>query len=219
MIDYSAARLNMVESQLRTNKVTDEAVLAAFLAVPREPFVPPALAGIAYSDDDIPLGGGRVLMQPMVLARLLQLAAIAPGDGVLQIGAATGYAAALLARLAARVVAVESDARLAATARARLAALAAANVSLIEGPLDQGHPPGAPYAVIVIDSAVGAVPDQVARQLAEGGRLVTVWRPDGGMGQAMVMTRVGDAWSRRPVFDAGTGALLPGFRPQPAFVF
>ncbi len=119
MIDFTAARLNMVESQLRTNKVTDEAVLAAFRAVPREQFVPAALAGIAYSDDDISLGDGRVLLQPMVLARLLQLAALAPGDGVLEVGAASGYAAALLARLASRVVAVESNARLAAIARTR----------------------------------------------------------------------------------------------------
>ena len=116
MIDYRAARLNMVESQLRTNKVTDEAVLDAFLAVPRERFVPDHLAGIAYVDEDIPLGGGRFLMEPMVLARLMQLAAIGPEDGVLEIGAATGYAAALWRGWRARVVAVESDAGLAAIA-------------------------------------------------------------------------------------------------------
>ena len=93
MLDYRAARLNMVESQLRTNKVTDEAVLDAFLAVPRERFVPDHLDGIAYVDEDIPLGGGRFLLEPMVLARLMQIAAIGPEDGVLVIGAATGYAA------------------------------------------------------------------------------------------------------------------------------
>src|SRR6185312_17139031 len=106
MFDYRAARLNMVESQLRTNKVTDEAILDAFLDVPRERFVPDHLAGIAYNDEDIPLGGGRYLLEPMVLARLLQLAGIGPEDGVLEIGAATGYATAILSRLAARVVAV-----------------------------------------------------------------------------------------------------------------
>ena len=108
MFDYRAARLTMVESQLRTNKVTDEAVLDAFLAVPRERFVPEALRGIAYGDDVVPLGGGRFMLAPMVLARLLQLAAIAPGDKVLEIGAATGYATSLLARLAARTVADSS---------------------------------------------------------------------------------------------------------------
>ncbi len=140
MIDYSAARLNMVESQLRTNKVTNERVLDAFLAVPRERFVAPALAGIAYVDDDVPLGGGRFLLEPMVLARLLQLAAIEPDDSVLEIGAATGYVTALLARLAARVVAVECDGKLLATARTRLQELLVSNVTLVEGPLERGDP-------------------------------------------------------------------------------
>ncbi len=218
MIDYSAARLNMVESQLRTNKVTNESVLAAFLAVPRERFVPPALAGIAYVDDDVPLGESRVLVQPMVLARLLQLAAIVPADRVLEIGAATGYVTALLARLAAQVVAVECDAGLISMARARLKDLGATNVTLVEGPLERGHPAAAPYDVILIGGAVAAIPDDVARQLAEGGRLVTVLQPGHGMGQGAVMTRVEGMLSRRPVFDAAT-ALLPGFEPVPAFVF
>ncbi|HUZ74777.1 MAG TPA: protein-L-isoaspartate O-methyltransferase [Stellaceae bacterium] len=218
MIDYSAARLNMVEGQLRTNKVTNESVLAAFLAVPRERFVPPALAGIAYVDDDVPLGGGRVLLQPMVLARLLQLAAITPADRVIEIGAATGYATALVARLGAQVVAVECDAGLIATARTRLRELGTANVTLVEGPLERGHPAAAPYDVILIGGAVAVIPDEIARQLAEGGRLVTVLRSGDGMGQGMVMTRVEGILSRRPVFDAAT-ALLPGFEPAPAFVF
>ena len=218
MIDYRAARLNMVESQLRTNKVTNESVLAVFLAVPRERFVPPALAGNAYVDSDVPLGGGRVLMQPMVLARLLQLAAISTADRVLEIGAATGYATALLARLAARVVALECDAGLIATARTRLKELDGANVALVEGPLERGHPAAAPYDVILIGGAVAAIPDAIAHQLAEGGRLVTVLRTGSGMGHGVVMTRVEGVPSRRPVFDATT-ALLPGFEPASAFVF
>src|SRR5271156_3552534 len=91
MFDYRAARLNMVESQLRTNKVTDASVLEAFLAVPRERFVPEPLTGSAYVDEDIPLGGGRYLLEPMVLARLLQLAEVGPDAGVLEIGARTRY--------------------------------------------------------------------------------------------------------------------------------
>ena len=109
MINEPAARLNMVEGQLRTNKVTDEAVLEGFLTTPRERFVPSHLRGIAYVDDDIPLGNGRYLIEPMVLARLLQLAEIGKSDKVLEIGCATGYATAILARIAASVVAVESD--------------------------------------------------------------------------------------------------------------
>lgn len=218
MIDYSAARLNMVESQLRTNKVTSESVLDAFLAVPRERFVPAALAGIAYVDNDVPLGGGRFLLQPMVLARLLQLAAIGPRASVLEIGAATGYATALMTRLAARIVAVECDGGLIATARARLAALAVANVTLVEGPLEAGDPAHAPYDVILIGGAVAAIPDTLAQQLAEGGRLVTVVKPGQGMGQGVLMARSEGVLSQRPVFDAAA-ALLPGFHPAPAFVF
>ncbi|HXQ52709.1 MAG TPA: protein-L-isoaspartate O-methyltransferase [Stellaceae bacterium] len=217
MFDTSAARLNMVESQLRTNKVTDAAVLDAFLAVPRERFVPEHLAGNAYVDEDIPLGNGRFLLEPMVLARLLQIAGIGPKDGVLEIGAATGYATALLARLAERVVAVESDQRLVAIARARLQEMQVGNVTLLEGRLEEGYPAGAPYEVIVIGGAVAAIPDAIARQLAEGGRLVTVVK-SGALGHAVLMTRTRGAVSQRPVFDAGTG-LLPGFAAAPGFVF
>ena len=218
MFDYRAARLNMVESQIRTNKVTDEAILDAFLDVPRERFVPAHLAGIAYNDEDIPLGGGRFLLEPMVLARLLQLAGIGVEDGVLEIGAASGYATAILSRLAARVVAVEGDQRLVAIARARMQEMQIGNVTLLEGRLEEGYPAGAPFEVIVIGGAAAAIPDAIARQLAEGGRLVTVLRPHAGLGQGVLMTRAAGRMSQRAVFDAGT-ALLPGFAPAPGFVF
>src|ERR1700722_7932668 len=197
MFDYRAARLTMVEGQLRTNKVTDEALLDAFLDVPRERFVPPHLSGAAYIDEDIPLGGGRWMLEPMVLARLLQLAEIGGDDAVLEIGAATGYATAILSRLAARVIAVEGDQRLVAIARTRMQEMQNGNVTLLEGKLEEGYPPGAPYEVIVIGGAVTSIPDAVARQLAEGGRLVTVVKPSHGMGQAVVMTRTAGALSQR----------------------
>jgi protein-L-isoaspartate(D-aspartate) O-methyltransferase len=218
MFDYRAARLNMVESQLRTNKVTDEALLEAFLTVPRERFVTAPLRGIAYVDEDIPLGGGRALMEPMVLARLLQLARLGPQDRVLEIGAATGYATAILSRLAASVVAVESDAALLAAARAALTELGCTNVTFAEGRLEAGSAESAPYDAILIGGAVAAIPDAVVRQLGEGGRLVTVLRHGAGMGQAILMTRAEGVLSHRPVFDAAT-ALLPGFEPVPQFTF
>jgi len=218
MFDYRAARLNMVESQLRTNKVTDAAVLDAFLAVPRERFVPEPLTGSAYVDEDIPLGGGRYLLEPMVLAKLLQLAEIGPDAGVLEIGAGTGYGTAILSRLAERVVAVESDVRLAGIARQRLQELAAGNVTLLEGHLEEGYPAGAPYEVIVFGGAVASVPEPIARQLAEGGRLVAVVKSGAGPGQAVLVTRTAGVLSHRPVFDAGV-ALLPGFVSTPGFVF
>ncbi|HEX4194744.1 MAG TPA: protein-L-isoaspartate O-methyltransferase [Stellaceae bacterium] len=223
MINEPAARLNMVEGQLRTNKVTDEAVLDGFLTVPRERFVPTHLRGIAYVDDDVPLGNGRFLVEPLVLARLLQLAEIGKDDKVLEIGCATGYATAILAKIAASVVAVENDPQLAAAARANLAALGLGNVQFQEAPLTAGWRAGAPYNVILINGAVGEIPAAIADQLAEGGRLVTVTEGSAGpvearCGRAVLMTRAEGKLSNRPAFDA-TVQSLPGFARRPAFVF
>jgi protein-L-isoaspartate(D-aspartate) O-methyltransferase len=213
----------MVEGQLRTNKVTDEAVLDGFLTTPRERFVPPHLRGIAYVDDDIPLGHGRYLIEPLVLARLLQLAEIGKTDKVLEIGCATGYATAILAKLAASVVAVESDPQFAAAARANLAALGLGNIQLQGAPLEAGWRAGAPYNVILVNGGVGEIPAAVTDQLAEGGRLVTVTEgsaipSEARCGCAVLMTRAEGKLSSRPVFDA-TVEVLPGFARRPAFVF
>jgi len=218
MTDYAAARLNMVDGQLRTNGITDLAVLEAFLAVPRERFVPEALRGAAYVDEDLSLGGGRYMMEPLVLARLIQLAGTQPQHRVLLVGAATGYAAAILARVAKTVVALESDPALAATARRLLAELGSTGVHVVEGPLAAGHAAGAPYDVIILGGAVSQVPDAIADQLAEGGRLAAVMLTRSGMGEAVAMTRVGHVMSRRSSFGAATPPL-PGFAPAPGFVF
>jgi protein-L-isoaspartate(D-aspartate) O-methyltransferase len=224
MTDYAAARLNMVEGQLRPNKVSDEALLDAFLTVPRERFVPVALRGNAYVDDELPLGNGRRLMEPMVLARLLQTAGVGPADKVLEIGCATGYATCVLARIAGKVTALESDPRLADAARARLTEQGATNVSVVEGKLADGWPQGAPYDVVLVNgAAVGAIPSAVAEQLAEGGRLVGIviaesGGPGAGLGEAMLMTRAEGVLSSRPIFDAGA-AVLPSLARAPSFVF
>jgi protein-L-isoaspartate(D-aspartate) O-methyltransferase len=218
MIDYAAARLNMVEGQLRTNGIVDPMEQEAFLAVPRERFVPEALRGAAYVDDDLPLGNGRYLMEPLVLARLIQLAELHPSARVLCVGAGPGYDAAILAHLATTVIALESDPALAATARRELGELGHSNVSVIEGPLEDGHAANAPYDAILFGGAIAEVSDPIARQLAPAGRITAVVRAEDRMSQVMVMTRAGAALSRRPVFDAATPAL-PGFASQPAFVF
>jgi protein-L-isoaspartate(D-aspartate) O-methyltransferase len=217
-MDYATARLNMVESQVRTNKVTDSKVIDALLAVPRERFVPEKLRGVAYVDEDLPLGGARYLLEPMVLARLLQTAQIKPSHRVLDVGAATGYATAILARLAASVVGLEQEPRLAEEARRNLHELMVNNASIVAGDLAAGNPKSAPYDLILVNGAIAGVPPALKAQLAEGGRLATVIKAGAGMGQATLFTRVGDTLSGRVIFDAGT-PLLPGFVPQESFVF
>ena len=218
MTDYAAARLNMVESQLRTNKVTSEALLDAFLAVPRERFVPPALRGTAYIDEELPLGKGRYLLEPMVLARLVEIAGVGPQDTVLEIGCASGYGTAVLARVARSVAAIDNDAQFVAQASARLRELAIGNASVIEAPLATGHPNRAPYSVILFEGAVAEIPEVVSRQLGEGGRLVAVMRPGGSIGRATLVLRSNGVLAHRPIFDAAA-PYLPGFEPAPSFVF
>ena len=218
MIDYAAARLNMVDGQLRTNGIVDPVLLDAFLSVPRERFVPETLRGAAYVDDDLPLGNGRFLMEPLVLARLIQLAELGADARVLCVGAGPGYDAAILARVADTVVALESDPSLAAVARRLLGELGCTRVSAIEGYLEKGHAAGAPYDAILLGGAITVVPDVIAQQLAPAGRIVAVTSTEGRVQQVTVMTRVGPVLSRRPAFDAATHAL-PGFAAQPAFVF
>jgi protein-L-isoaspartate(D-aspartate) O-methyltransferase len=216
-MNFAAARLNMVESQLRTNQVVDGALLDAFLSVPRERFVPVAFHDAAYFDDDLPLGKGRCLLEPMILARMLNEAHVGGGDKVLDIGCATGYGTAIIARVVAQVIGVEQDADLARDARARLAELGVLHAAIVEGPLTEGHAAGAPYDVIVIEGAVARIPDAIAAQLADAGRLVAVVKT-GGTAQAMLMTRINGVLSRRPLFDAAA-PFLPGFAPAPSFVF
>jgi protein-L-isoaspartate(D-aspartate) O-methyltransferase len=213
-----AARVNMVESQLKTNRLTDPAAIEAFLTVPRERFVPENLRGLAYLDEDLPLGGGRFLMEPMVFGRMVQEAALSRGDSVLEIGSATGYGVAVLARLAGNVVGVESDPALARKAGETLASLGIANASVLHGPLERGWPERAPYDVILFAGAVAEVPPAVLEQLGEGGRLLAVVRGGDAIGRMTLYHRVRGIVSGVAVFDAAT-RYLPGLAPQPSFVF
>jgi protein-L-isoaspartate(D-aspartate) O-methyltransferase len=215
---YDAARANMVESQIRPNKVIDERVIAAFGRIHRELFVPPSLARVAYADENLPLGGGRYLMQPMVAARLFQAAAIGRGDTVLVVGAGVGYEAAVAATLGRSVVALESDAELARLGRTALVDHRIAAVAYVEGTLVQGHRARAPYTVILFGGAVAEVPAEIASQLSDGGRMLAVLRPGPGIGRVTLFTRTGEVLARRAIFDAGT-PLLAEFATKPAFVF
>ncbi|MCH7929583.1 MAG: protein-L-isoaspartate O-methyltransferase [Proteobacteria bacterium] len=218
MTDYVTARINMVENQVRPNRVADERVLAAMAEVPRERFVPRKYQGLAYVDEDIAVARGRYLMEPLALARLLDAAAIRPDDVVLDIGCATGYSSAVLARLANTVVALESDAGLAEDAVKVLGEIDADNVAVITGALEDGYPEQAPYDVIVLGGAVDEVPPAITDQLAEGGRLVAVVTGGGRVGKVTLTLRTHGRLSSRVVFDAAV-APLPGFSIARDFVF
>jgi len=217
MIDFATARRNMVDGQVRTADVTDLRILDAMLEIPRERFAPPASADIAYLDLDLPVGknGSRRLLKPMVLAKLIHAADIAPGDRVLDVGCATGYGAALLAHVAGQVVALEQETDLAQAARTALAGHP--NVTVVSGPLTRGWPQNSPYDAILLEGATELPPEAFLSQLKEGGRLVCVL--GGGPGaKAMRYYRSGDELGGRPIFEAAA-TVLPGFAKTPVFAF
>lgn len=216
-MDFAAARRKMVASQIRTNKVTDPLVSGAMEIVPREYFVPADRRSLAYLDEDLPVAKGRFLMEPMALARLLQLADVEPGDKALVVGAGTGYSAAVLARIAQSVVVLENSDELADKANRIMTELVIPNVTVVRGELASGAPSKAPFDVILIDGSVTEIPAPLKEQLADGGRLVAVVR-SGPVGRATLVNRVGDAFGSRSDFDLIT-PFLPEFAPQPKFVF
>ena len=216
-MDFAAARQNMVDCQILPNRVDDQRIVEALLKIPREKFVPDNLTGIAYVDEIVPLGGQRYVMEAMVVARLLQTAALNSEDVALSIGCGTGYATAVLAQIVDTVVAVEPDKGLAQKANQNLAAIGLDNVAVVEGKLEDGNIDQGPYNVIFFDGAVQTVPDAICDQLAEGGRLVAIVAGE-RVGTAYLYSRFGGVISKREVFDAGT-PLLPGFRKQKSFVF
>jgi protein-L-isoaspartate(D-aspartate) O-methyltransferase len=206
----------MVESQVRPNGITDHRILAAMAEIPRENFVPAGRRDIAYVDDDLEIAPGRYLTEPMVFARLVQLAAIKPVDRILHVGAATGYGTAVLARLGAHVVGLESDAGLAAAARGNLAG--ESGVSIAEGGLAEGRKADGPFDVIIVEGRIADEPQALLAQLADGGRLVAVVG-EGEPATACVWTVKGKTRAARAAFDAAIPAL-PGFAGKPpAFVF
>jgi protein-L-isoaspartate(D-aspartate) O-methyltransferase len=214
MTDFAEQRLNMVESQVRPSDVTDRRIIRAMAAIPRELFVPASRKAVAYMDESVPLSSSRALLSPRVLAKLVQLADIADGATVLDVGAATGYTAAILARLAKRVVALEVDDGLRAAAAVALQAVHAATVSLVAGPLPGGSPVQGPYDAIILEGSVAGVPRALLDQLKDGGRLVAIL--DAAVSKATVWTRSGTAFDTRDAFDAA-GAILPGFERRVVF--
>jgi protein-L-isoaspartate(D-aspartate) O-methyltransferase len=221
MSGFSTARQNMVDCQVRPSDVTDSRIVDAMLAVPREAFVPQQRRALAYLDLDLDVSEGgsakRFLIKPVVTAKMLQAAEIAETDNVLVVGCATGYAAAVVAKLGCRVTATESDPTLAAKAQEVLAGLGLSNLTIRTAAAVAGDATGAPYDVIVLNGATEIIPDRLYRQLKEGGRLVGVFATTQPP-RATIVTRSHDEFGNRTLFDAVV-PVLPGLERLPAFVF
>jgi protein-L-isoaspartate(D-aspartate) O-methyltransferase len=217
MLDTSAQRANMVAAQLRPNDVTNSRLRDAMLTVPRERFVPAAFAPVAYMEGEIPLGPGRVLMEPRAFAKLLQIANVGPNDRVLDVACGTGYSTAILSFLAGEVVALEDSASLAGQAQANLQALGVAHARVVTGTLTAGSPKDAPFDVIFLNGAVAREPSELLAQLGDGGRLVAI-RRNGAGGQGVIFVNHEGAWGERSVFDA-IAPVLPGFEKPARFLF
>jgi protein-L-isoaspartate(D-aspartate) O-methyltransferase len=221
MSGFSTARQKMVDGQVRPSDVTDIRIIDAMLAVPREAFVPQSQRALAYLDLDLDVGEGasakRFLIKPVVTAKMLQAADIKDTDNVLVAGGATGYTAAVIARLAGRVTATESDPAQVAKAKDVLAQLGLGNVTFRANAAAEGDPANAPYDVIVLDGATEITPDRLYGQLKDGGRLVGVFamtKPP----RATIVTRSHGDFGNRALFDAAV-PVLPGLERLPAFVF
>jgi len=212
--NFEHMRRAMITSQLRTTGTNDPAVLAAMGEVARERFVPAQRIAMAYADALVPLTSGRQLNSPMALGRLLTEAAPEKAGNALVIGAATGYAAAVLAKLVSSVVAVEEDAELAAAARA---ALADTGVTFVEGPLTEGHAAGAPYDLILIDGAVETVPQALIDQLKDEGKIAT-GIVENGVTRLALGRKAGEGFGIAAFADAAA-AILPHFEKPKAFTF
>jgi len=221
MTGFSTARQKMVDGQVRPSDVTDSRIIDAMLAVPREAFVPRSQRALAYLDLDLDISEGgaakRFLIKPLVTAKMLQAAEIRETDKVLVAGCATGYTAAVVARLAGQVIAIESDPAQVAKAGEVLGQLGLANVTFRAAAAAEGDPANAPYDVIILDGATEITPERLYGQLGDGGRLVGVFamtRPQ----RAMIVTRSHHDFGNRALFDAAV-PVLPGLERLPAFVF
>ena len=217
-MDYTRTRRNMVENQLRTNRIEDPRLLDAMLEVPRERFVPKAFRGVAYADEDLILPNGQHLIEPLALAWMIQNAAIGPDDVVLVLGCGTGYTAAVVGRLAATVITVVPDEVAARQIESLLDDLGSDNVvvTISQDPL-AGAPDQAPFNVILLAGSVAEVPEALQAQLGENGRLVAVLE-HGRIGKGTLFTRLHGAIGRRVLFDA-TIPPLPGARRPVEFAF
>lgn len=217
-MDLEQARFNMIESQVRTWEVLDQAILDLLFEVRREEFVPPQYRALAFADMEIPLGHGEVMLTPKLEARMLQELALTKADRVLEIGTGSGYVTALLARLAGQVVSVERIEEFGHAAARKLAGHDLRNIELAIGDGAGGWPQSGPYDAILLTGSVPVLPDAFRQQLAVGGRLFAVIGEEPAM-TATIVTRIGEtAFASAGLFET----CIPSLRniPQPErFVF
>ena len=217
-MDFSVARHNMVESQIRPNGVTSLPLISALGTVEREKFVDDAHDCVAYLGQTLPVGGDRFLLEPMVLARLLQLAEIKPTDLVLDIGPGTGYSSAVIARLAESVVGVEQNKDLCESSAARLIDMGITNAVIVCVNHADGMLSESPFDVIVVNGRIPEIPQKLIDQLSDGGRLVAVIGPE-RKARATVVLKKGGKLSVSEAFDA-FAPVLSGFEaPATGFKF
>ncbi|WP_051212746.1 protein-L-isoaspartate O-methyltransferase family protein [Rubritepida flocculans] len=217
--DSETARRMMVDGQVTPTGVSDPLLIAAMRDVPRERFVPPALRHRAYADAPLPLAPGRAMLIPMVQARLIQALAPQPGDRALVLASGAGYAAAILARMGLLVTGVEQEEGLLSLARQGCdLALRENRPEFLPGDPSQGHAPGAPYRVILIEGAVARIPRPVRDQMAEGGRLACLRVKEGRLCEALLLRRAGGGVGETALFETQADPL-PGFAPPRGFAF
>lgn len=206
----------MVDTQVRPSDVTKFPIIEAMLRIPRELFVPADKREAAYVGENVDLGGGRVVLEPRTLAKMLEAVNIQPDELVLDIGPGYGYSTALAAHLAEAVVGLEEDHDLAAEAERALAEAGADNAAIVEGPLAEGAAKHGPYDVIMLQGAVQHLPQAITDQLKDGGRIVAIFQ-EGALGVVRVGYRIDDQMTWRFAFNAGA-PVLPGFEANRAFV-
>ena len=219
-MDYTNARKAMVDSQIHPMGVSSDSILDAFLNVPREEFVPDSLKSVCYCDEDIKVSNDRYLMDPSVLARMVQKADLDKESAILTIGSGIGYNAAILSHLSGTVVALEENQDMIESAQATWDKLGYSNIAAIAGDLSDGAPKYAPYDAIFFNGAIHKLPDNVANQLKVGGKLLAIIRKDTlGLANVMLYEKTSDDnLSGRILFEAGT-PFLKGFEPEKTFVF
>ncbi|MBK4217043.1 protein-L-isoaspartate O-methyltransferase [Paracoccus caeni] len=215
MTDFAERRTMMVDTQVRPNDVTKFPVIEAMLTIPREDFVPASRRAVAYSGENLDLGRGRVLLEPRTLAKMVDALDIQPGDLVLDLGCGYGYSAAVVARMAEAVVAIEDDAEMAAEAETRLAEAGVFNVAVLNAELPEGAPGQGPYDVVLIEGAVEEIPSSIADQLKEGGRIAALFS-EGSLGVARLGQKLNGRINWRYAFNAHA-PLLAGFSRQRGF--